>query len=163
MRGAAILDAAAVDNGNGADPIVVTLTVMSTITPRRRTGVRVGRIASLVLGVTSGAVAVSNLLLYASGWNVLTDGTFGMPSVLALLVNSMQYAPVAAITAVILAGTTRASAESADPPVDVLPPRLPMIVAIISCCLIAAYFVLPALVIVASLIVGAIGMLIRSA
>lgn len=148
------------DNVGGADPIVITLTVMSALTPTRRTGVRIGRIASLILGVVSGAVALSNLLLYASEWNVLTDGTFGMPPVLAFLVNSLQYAPVAAIAAVILAGTTRASAAAADPPVDALPPRLPMIVAIIACCIIAAYFVLPALVVVASLIVGAIGMLI---
>lgn len=143
-----------VENRRGADLLLVTLAVMPT--PRQRR--RVQRSASLVLGVTSGLVTSTNIVIIAaSRWNVLTDGTLGMPSVLALVVDAMPYAPIAAIAAVILAGAANDSPTAAAAPIDAIPWRLPMVVAIIACCLLAAYCVFPAFVIVGWLWVGTIG------
>lgn len=133
----------------------VTLADMSTPALRHRVRIRVQRVASLALGVASGIVAAVNIALVIGGWNAFTDGTFSMPPMLVFVVDAMQHTPIAAVAAVILAGTAGVSATT--PPVDALPRRLPMVVAIVACCLIAAYYLIPALMIVAWIPFGVVG------
>lgn len=146
----------AVDNAGGAGSMVVTLTVMPTLAPHRRTEARIRRIASLVLSITSLVIAIANIVIFALRPSTfLSDGTFGMSPVPAFFVDALVYMPLPALASVLLVGTMSAPAPT-SPSVDALPKRLPMIVALVACGLVVVCAVLPVIMIAVSMLFGLI-------
>lgn len=140
----------AVDNVRSPVRPAVTLTRMPTLTSRQRSWVRARRYASLALSTVAALVVLANvMILFARPSTFFGDGSFGLSPLPALFYQSLSYAPVIIIAAVILAGTT-ARAPSVDP----LPRRLPMVIAVTVGCVIAAFYLLPISAIVFSLVIA---------
>lgn len=123
-----------VDNMSDAAGRIVTLAVMSTLTPRRRIEARIRRIASLVISGACAVILVANVVLFLERPSTfLTDGAIGLTPLAGLIVHSLMWTPVAAGAAVLVVGTMPEAAKG-SPPVDPLPRRLPMLAAVVALC-----------------------------
>lgn len=128
----------------------VTLAIVSTLTRRRRIEARIRRTTSLLLSALCGVIIVANLILFVQRPSAfLTDGTFGLAPLHAVVVHALWWTPVVAIAAVLVVGTMPAAA-SASPPVDRLPNRFPMTAAVITLCLACICIATPLIIFLAS-------------
>lgn len=129
----------------------ITLAVMSTLAPRRRTEARIRRIVSLVLSTVCGVILVANVVLFLERPSTFfTDGAFGLAPIPTLLVHALWWTPVAATAALLVVGTMPEAAKG-SPPVDQLPRRLPMMAAVVALCVAVAFIAVPSVIFIASI------------